>query len=124
MQATCGNHIDPSTQQILDVHQQCTLCSAGLAGRQGHQQIYVTLFIHVIPRHRAEHPHIAEAMAFSQGTDFGTTGLDQDVHETTPLLLRRSQPPDHRAVSAACSSVIIAADPAGSASGPVNAKRA
>ena len=73
------------------------------------------MFIHVPLRHRAEHPHVVEAMTLGQGADFGTTRLDQDVHETTQLLLLRSQPPDHSAVSTACPSVITPADRSGPA---------
>ena len=62
MQAILGDEIDPSPQEILEVHQQCAEGQARLANRQSHEQIDVPAFIHVAPRHGTEHARVAEAV--------------------------------------------------------------
>ena len=72
MEGALGHHFYPALQEVLDIHQQPTEHQAALAGRQGDQQIDVTVITGIAPGHGAEYSQIVNAVTLCESTDFGS----------------------------------------------------
>ena len=84
MEAVVRYYVNPPVQKILHIHQERPKRQTRAPRRQGDQQVHVTRLVSVSASHRAEDADIAEAVSLREGSDLGSVGLDQGVHERRP----------------------------------------
>ena len=80
MQAVLRDHLNPTAQKILYVHEERAERQTGALRRQSDQQVDVTCLISFSAGHRAEDADIAKAVSRCEGANLGSVGLDQGVH--------------------------------------------
>lgn len=84
METVVGHYVNPPAKKSLHVHQERPKRQAGASRRQSDQQVDVTRIIRVSASHRAEDADIAETVSLREGSDLGSVGLDQGVHDRRP----------------------------------------
>ena len=106
MQASLRHNLHAPVQKILHVHQQRPKCQTGSPTRQSNQQVDIALLIRDSASQRAEDADIAETVSLREGSDLGSVGLDQGVHDSyASSSSRRSASWLFMASSSACRSL-------------------
>jgi len=72
--------IDPPTEQILRIHQECTEGESRRLGAGFDEQIHVAVFIRIVARHRPEDFDGANSVSLCQRPQFFAMDFDKPMH--------------------------------------------